>query len=164
MKSTGIVRRIDDLGRLVIPKEIRKMHKMKEGDSIEIYLDNNVICIKKYDESSNHYQMILNMCELLKESYKNEMIFNGEEYLSNYSILLEDSFINKSQKLHRTQLFFNTKVYKNDEQRYSGCFTPVVKDGIYYASFIMIFTFKEYKEHELDQVKILADLLARELG
>ena len=43
MKETGIVRKLDDLGRLVIPKEIRKMYKMKEGDSIEIYLHNDAI-------------------------------------------------------------------------------------------------------------------------
>ncbi len=164
MKSTGIVRRIDDLGRLVIPKEIRKMHKMKEGDSIEIFLENNVVCIRKYDESSPHYQSIVYMCELLKESYKNEVFFNSEEYIKNNEIQLEEQFLNRSQQIHRMKSFYNTKVYKDDEQRYSGCFAPIVKDGIYYASFIMIYTYKEYKENELDQVKILADLLARELG
>ena len=39
MKATGIVRRLDDLGRLVIPKEIRKIYKLKEGDSIEFFVN-----------------------------------------------------------------------------------------------------------------------------
>ncbi|MBN2927234.1 MAG: AbrB/MazE/SpoVT family DNA-binding domain-containing protein, partial [Eubacterium sp.] len=39
MKATGIVRRIDDLGRIVIPKEIRKTLKVKEGMPLEIYTD-----------------------------------------------------------------------------------------------------------------------------
>ena len=39
MKATGIVRRIDDLGRVVIPKEIRRTICIKEGDPIELYLD-----------------------------------------------------------------------------------------------------------------------------
>lgn len=39
MKATGVVRRIDDLGRIVIPKEIRKTLRIKEGDSLEIYID-----------------------------------------------------------------------------------------------------------------------------
>lgn len=41
MKATGIVRRIDDLGRVVIPKEIRRSLNIREGDPLEIYLDEN---------------------------------------------------------------------------------------------------------------------------
>ena len=53
MKATGVVRRIDELGRIVIPKEIRKTLRMKEGESLEIYIDNNEnILLKKY--SSMH--------------------------------------------------------------------------------------------------------------
>ena len=39
MKATGVVRRIDDLGRIVIPKEIRKTLSIKEGDPLEIFTD-----------------------------------------------------------------------------------------------------------------------------
>jgi transcriptional pleiotropic regulator of transition state genes len=49
MKATGIVRRIDDLGRIVIPKEIRKTHGIKEGDPMEIFTDGrDSIVLKKY--------------------------------------------------------------------------------------------------------------------
>ena len=49
MKATGIVRRIDDLGRIVIPKEIRRILHIREGDPLEIYThtDGSVI-LKKY--------------------------------------------------------------------------------------------------------------------
>ena len=48
MKATGIVRRMDDLGRVVIPKEIRRAMKIREGDPFEIYTENGYICLKKY--------------------------------------------------------------------------------------------------------------------
>lgn len=48
MKATGIVRRIDDLGRVVIPKEIRRSMKIQEGDPLEIYLEKDSIVFKKY--------------------------------------------------------------------------------------------------------------------
>ena len=49
MKATGVVRRIDDLGRVVIPKEIRKTLRIKEGDPLEIYTDRDGgIILKKY--------------------------------------------------------------------------------------------------------------------
>ena len=48
MKSTGIVRRIDELGRIVIPKEIRKNLKIREGDTLEIYVEKSSIILRKF--------------------------------------------------------------------------------------------------------------------
>lgn len=56
MVSTGIVRRIDELGRVVIPKELRRAMKIKEGDPLEIYRDNDKLVLVKYapeDEMTN---------------------------------------------------------------------------------------------------------------
>ena len=49
MKSTGIVRNLDQLGRLVIPKETRKVFELNEGDPVEIFTDEDKIIIKKYN-------------------------------------------------------------------------------------------------------------------
>lgn len=48
MKSTGIVRRIDDLGRVVIPKELRKVMGIEQGDPLEIYVNGNSVSFRKY--------------------------------------------------------------------------------------------------------------------
>ncbi len=49
MKATGIVRRIDDLGRVVVPKEIRRVLRIREGDPLEIYTGNTgEVILKKY--------------------------------------------------------------------------------------------------------------------
>ena len=48
MKATGIVRRIDELGRVVIPKEIRRTLRIKEGDPLEIFTDRDELMLKKY--------------------------------------------------------------------------------------------------------------------
>lgn len=52
MKPTGIVRRIDDLGRVVIPKEIRRTMHIKEGDPLEIFVDDRAIMLRKYQSST----------------------------------------------------------------------------------------------------------------
>lgn len=49
MKATGIVRRIDDLGRVVIPKEIRRTASIREGDPLEIFLQDGAVVFKKYN-------------------------------------------------------------------------------------------------------------------
>lgn len=48
MKSTGVIRRIDDLGRIVIPKEIRKNLRIKEGDNLEIFVKDEDVILRKY--------------------------------------------------------------------------------------------------------------------
>ena len=48
MKATGVIRRVDDLGRIVIPREIRRALKITEGCPLEFYTDNNSIYLKKY--------------------------------------------------------------------------------------------------------------------
>lgn len=48
MKSTGIVRKIDELGRVVLPIELRRMLEISDKDSLEIYMDGSTILLKKY--------------------------------------------------------------------------------------------------------------------
>ncbi len=52
MQDTGIVRRIDELGRFVVPKELRRKLKIKEGDAIEIYTNENQMILRKYSPMS----------------------------------------------------------------------------------------------------------------
>lgn len=49
MKSTGIVRKVDELGRIVIPKELRRSLNIEEKDALEIYVDGEQIILKKYE-------------------------------------------------------------------------------------------------------------------
>ena len=49
LKSTGIVRKVDELGRVVIPIELRRTHAIDEKDSMEIYVDGDKIILRKYE-------------------------------------------------------------------------------------------------------------------
>ncbi|HIZ55165.1 MAG TPA: AbrB/MazE/SpoVT family DNA-binding domain-containing protein [Firmicutes bacterium] len=51
MKSTGIVRKVDELGRIVLPKELRSTLDLNQGDALEIYVDGDLIILKKYQPS-----------------------------------------------------------------------------------------------------------------
>ena len=69
MKATGIVRRIDDLGRVVIPKEIRRTMRIREGDPLEIYTsrDGEVI-FKKYSLLGGMEDFAGQLCETMSRS------------------------------------------------------------------------------------------------
>ena len=51
MKSTGIVRKVDELGRIVLPIELRRMLDIAERDELEIYMENDRIILQKYESS-----------------------------------------------------------------------------------------------------------------
>ena len=71
MKSTGIIRRIDELGRVVLPIELRNKFGITEKDPMEIYVDGNTIILKKYEPDCI-------FCGSLKKliNYQGKMICN----------------------------------------------------------------------------------------
>lgn len=71
MKNTGILRRIDELGRVVIPIEIREKFNIKEKDPLEIYVDNQFIMLKKHEDTCVFCGKVENL-----QSFKNKMICN----------------------------------------------------------------------------------------
>jgi len=69
MKATGIVRRIDDLGRVVIPKEIRRTMRIREGDPLEIYTDKDgEVIFKKYSLMGGLSDFAGQVCETLNKT------------------------------------------------------------------------------------------------
>lgn len=68
MKATGIVRRIDDLGRVVIPKEIRRTLRIREGDPLEIFTEKDgEVIFKKYSPMGDMTEFARRVCEALQK-------------------------------------------------------------------------------------------------
>ena len=81
MKSTGIIRRIDELGRIVVPKEIRNSLEINSTDNIEIYVENDSIILKKY--SIIGHNIILNMIarnQMKKRSLWHQVYLSIKKY------------------------------------------------------------------------------------
>ena len=74
MKATGIVRRIDDLGRVVIPKEIRQRFRIREGDPLEIFTSDEGITFRPYD---NHIEKEQFATEWLRKQKENLKYYNA---------------------------------------------------------------------------------------
>ena len=69
MKATGIVRRIDDLGRVVIPKEIRRTMRIREGDPLEIFTDKDgELIFKKYSPIGELSDFAAQICDSLRKT------------------------------------------------------------------------------------------------
>ena len=81
MKSTGVVRRIDDLGRIVIPKEIRKNMGLREGETLEIYVDDNKLIMQKYSKLNNYQDNIKSIIQFISDSFSININFYDRDKL-----------------------------------------------------------------------------------
>ncbi|WP_025642480.1 stage V sporulation protein T [Schnuerera ultunensis] len=82
MKATGIVRRIDDLGRVVIPKEIRRTLRIREGDPLEIFTDREgEVILKKYSPIGELNEFANEYCESLYEATTFTAIISDRDHI-----------------------------------------------------------------------------------
>lgn len=142
MKATGIVRRIDDLGRVVIPKEIRRTMRIREGDPLEIYTDREgEVIFKKYspigelmDFASSYAEALYKTCNfpvavcdkdcviacagISKKEFMDRKISEGVEKI------IENRGLYRSSST-------GEKVYLTEENRtyYVTCAMPVFAEG-----------------------------------
>ena len=97
MKATGIIRRIDELGRVVIPREIRRSLKIREGDPLEILIEKNCVCFKKYSALGLFSEDILRVAQdMAQRTFKHQIaIYNRDSKISgpnSYSSYADESW------------------------------------------------------------------------
>lgn len=72
MRGTGIIRRVDDLGRIVIPKEIRRQMNIKDGDPMELLIDGDSVIFRKYFPYGHYVSIVKNAIEAVISSAEND--------------------------------------------------------------------------------------------
>lgn len=88
MKATGIVRKVDELGRFVLPKEIRKAYELENGDTVEVFVDGENVVIQKYKP--------INPCIITGEvSEDNVKLFDGKITISQRGLEMLGSELDK---------------------------------------------------------------------
>ena len=82
MKATGIVRRIDELGRIVVPKELRRTFRIKEGTPLEIFIgDNGELILKKFSPVVELIDLAKEICDSIYETMNcTVLIFDNENF------------------------------------------------------------------------------------
>ncbi|EWH22646.1 stage V sporulation protein T [Bacillus haynesii] len=97
MKATGIVRRIDDLGRVVIPKEIRRTLRIREGDPLEIFVDRDgEVILKKYSPISELGDFAKEYADALYDSMGHSVLICDRDVYIAVSGGSKKDYLNKS--------------------------------------------------------------------
>lgn len=111
VSSSSYIRKIDELGRVVIPKEVRNKLKIQDNENILISYDNNKINITKYSYLNNYNQFICEICNQIDELYRikcivydrEKIIFSNYTSKTNYSYkedIIKDSTVIGSIKMY----------------------------------------------------------------
>lgn len=79
MKTTGVVRRIDDLGRIVIPKEIRRTLRIRDGESLEIFVDKEMIALKKYSSMDDMTEIAKTLADTISSTIKKNIFITDRD-------------------------------------------------------------------------------------
>ncbi|KGX85483.1 stage V sporulation protein T [Pontibacillus litoralis] len=117
MKATGIVRRIDDLGRVVIPKEIRRTLRIREGDPLEIFVDRDgEVILKKYSPISELGDFAKEYADALFDSLGHTILICDRDEFVAASGGSKKDYLNKSVGSVVEQAIQNRTVRKVDQQ------------------------------------------------
>lgn len=114
MKATGIVRRIDDLGRVVIPKEIRRTLRIREGDPLEIYTDRNgEVIFKKYSPISELSSFANQTAIALNNSIGKPIIISDKDTIVAVSGISKKDIIDKRISEDIDKIIKSNKTFRN---------------------------------------------------
>lgn len=96
MKATGVIRRIDDLGRIVIPKEIRRNLRIKEGDNLEVFVKDENIILSKYSMMNKINDLALELTDAIYTFMKHNIFITDTDTIVAVSGPLKKEYLNKN--------------------------------------------------------------------
>ena len=175
MKATGVIRRIDDLGRIVIPKEIRKNLRLRVGESLEIYIDKeNNIVLKKFSVVSRISDLAQELTDSMNIFTKyNIIIMDTNEFIAcsgslkkeilNKSISDELRYlIEKREKILQNHLK-DLKIMDNKTIKCSYADSTILVDGEAIGLIMIISEKDKLTEFEMKIVEIVSSFLTKYL-
>ncbi|WP_421617330.1 stage V sporulation protein T [Brevibacillus sp. TJ4] len=178
MKATGIVRRIDDLGRVVIPKEIRRTLRIREGDPLEIFVDRDgEVILKKYSPIGELGDFAKEYADSLYESLNHTVLISDRDSViavagaskKEYLEKAIGSIVEKCLEERKTRLEKNPGSYEicRDMSETYGSFVvaPIVAGGDPIGSVILLNKNESTKmgDLEMKMAETAAGFLAKQM-
>lgn len=169
MKSTGVIRRIDELGRIVIPKEIRRNLGIRDGENVEIFTENDCIVLKKYNRMVSSLDLAKSLSEIIYNDFNYKIIITNNEYVIASSGVNED-ILNKNIPVEVLNIIEERETVKKDNYELkideivlkgNFIFIPIISlnDSI---GLVIMYSSEELKD-EYTIGKLIASIFARKL-
>ncbi|SEO93017.1 AbrB family transcriptional regulator, stage V sporulation protein T [Amphibacillus marinus] len=176
MKATGIVRRIDDLGRVVIPKEIRRTLRIREGDPLEIFVDREgEVILKKYSPIQELGSFAQEYADSLHESLKKPVLIcdrdtfiavageSKKDFLSKNIANLVERVMDERKPLIKES--FVALELRKDQPVINASYVmhPIISNGDPVGSVIVYSKEEKVTQQEITTVEIASNFLGRQM-
>jgi len=175
MKSTGMTRRIDELGRVVIPKEIRRSLRLNVGEELEIFVNDETLMMKRYSVLSARRKLARKTADILRKT------LNASAIITDLDLVLATSCVNlcdyegrkisdellKVLEKRETLLMQNCSlpVCNGDDSKVSALLiSPLFTGGDLFGGIVL---FKEngcFEQKDVDLLKITAEIVATDFS
>ena len=169
MKETGVSRRIDELGRIVIPKEIRKNLKIREGDQMEFYVDKEYVVLKKQSSLKGLDEDIEHLLEVLFRKVNQTVILTDLDRII-YS-LGEKKYEGLELSNKFKSILHNRKVYDGYILEFANASSfnsdiyclPLISYGELYGSIIILQNKDYLLETDKEIIKLIGEYIIKKL-
>lgn len=166
MIKSGITRRIDELGRIVVPKEIRYNLGIRDGEPLEIYTSDNAIIIKKYSQVENIKDIGENLCNIFYDICNVGVLISDREKIiatsSNLKELNNITLNDKYKSLIDNRESYNSETMENNFD-FNGYFNiiPIIT-SIDCSGLVMIISNKK-DDNNIKLAKIITKLIVNKI-
>ena len=172
MKSTGVVRRVDELGRIVIPKEIRRTLKIRDGEELEIFVDDDVIILKKFSKIADLGDVAKKMIDVVSPLIGKTILVSDRDNYIVGSGENKKNFLNKSISKHIADIIFNKNIVveksisninliNNIIDSYSYIICPIICYGDSVGSIIFLSNSSDISEFDINISNMIAQFLGK---
>lgn len=160
MNQTGIIRKIDDLGRIVLPKELRKHLNINSGDDFQILLDGERIILEKYSYLKKYNKELLKIIDCFNEikNYDINLVINNK-IINKDNIVINNKYIDiiKERKIYINDLVSKIEISENIIKEGKLVIYPIVINSDLLGSILIISNDKI--ENVLNYAKVINNLI-----
>ncbi len=174
MKSTGVVRRVDDLGRIVIPKEIRRTLRIRDGESLEIFVDREMIALKKFSKMTDMEEVSKQLVDIMNGAINKTVLITDRDRFIAASGNLKKKYLDKNISKYLETIMKDRKnvlessvheveLLDNDRESLSYVIHPIIMNGDAIGLVIVISDQSNIGQAEEKLVSVVAQFLGKHI-
>lgn len=171
MKSTGVIRKIDELGRIVLPKEIRRNLGIRDGENLEIFVENDHILLKKYSKMQEYSEIVNNLATIVNNTYNFNLIITDRDkvlYSSVEKIKLNQelgdkllSYIHNRESVSRSTL--DTYNFKEEDLTGYYLIFPIISSIDCLGLIIFYNENSAIPEYQIELLKLISNIITSKI-
>ncbi len=171
MKSTGVIRKIDELGRIVLPKEIRRNLGIRDGENLEIFVENDHIVLKKYSKMQDYSEIVKNLANIVDNTYdfkiiitdRDKALYSGVDKIKNNQEIGEKliKYIHNRESVTKSVL----DTYNFKEEDLTGYFLilPIISSIDCLGLILLYQESSPIPDYQMDLLKLISSIIINKI-